>query len=68
LCGVVLSAPRAKEAEAAARDAGYLINAPAVNVIRLAPPLIIAEHQLDAFVNALPGILDVAAEAGGDRP
>ncbi|MGC2653844.1 MAG: acetylornithine transaminase [Mycobacterium sp.] len=65
LCGVVLSAPRAKEAEAAARDAGYLINAPAANVIRLAPPLIIAEHELDAFVNALPGILDVAAEAGG---
>jgi acetylornithine/N-succinyldiaminopimelate aminotransferase len=66
LCGVVLTAPRAKEAEAAARDAGYLVNAPAANVIRLAPPLTIAEHQLDAFVDALPGILDLAAEAGGD--
>jgi acetylornithine/N-succinyldiaminopimelate aminotransferase len=68
LCGVVLTAPRAKDAEAAARDAGYLVNAPVANVIRLAPPLTIAEHQLDAFVDALPGILDVAAEAGGGSP
>jgi acetylornithine aminotransferase len=68
LCGVVLTAPRAKAAEAAARDAGYLVNAPAANVIRLAPPLTIAEHQLDAFVDALPGILDVAAGAGGGLP
>ena len=60
LCGVALTAARAKAVEAAARDAGYLGNAPAADVIRLAPPLIITEHQLDAFVTALPAILDTA--------
>ena len=61
LLGIVLKVPRSKEAEAAARDAGYLINAPAPNVIRLAPPLIISEPQIDGFVAALPGILDRAS-------
>lgn len=61
LCGVVLTAPRAKDAEAAAREAGFLVNAAAPDVIRLAPPLIITEAQLDGFVTALPGILDEAA-------
>jgi acetylornithine/N-succinyldiaminopimelate aminotransferase len=58
LVGIVLTAPHAKEAEAAARKAGYLVNAAAPNVIRLAPPLIITESQIDGFVAALPGILD----------
>lgn len=57
LCGLVLTAPVAKEVEIAARDGGFLVNAAAPNVIRLAPPLIITEHQLDTFVTALPGIL-----------
>jgi acetylornithine aminotransferase len=54
----VLSAPRAKDAEAAARDAGFLVNAAAPDVIRLAPPLIITETQIDGFLAALPGVLD----------
>jgi acetylornithine aminotransferase len=60
LLGIVLSAPHAKDVEMAARDAGYLVNAAAPNVIRLAPPLIITESQLDEFVAALPRILDAA--------
>ncbi|WP_075238675.1 acetylornithine transaminase [Mycobacterium colombiense] len=63
LCGVALTAPRAKDAEAAARRAGFLVNAAAPDVIRLAPPLIITEAQVDGFVAALPGILDEAAGA-----
>ena len=64
LQGLVLTAPRAKDTEAAARDAGSLVNAPAPDVIRLAPPLVITEAQLDSFVTALPGILDaVGADA-----
>ncbi len=63
LWGIVLTAPRAKDAEAAARDAGFLINAPAPDVIRLAPPLIVTEAQIDDFIAALPGILDIAREA-----
>lgn len=62
LCGVALTAPRAKDAEAAARRAGFLVNAAAPDVIRLAPPLIITEAQIDAFITALPGILDMAGE------
>ncbi|WP_368681617.1 acetylornithine transaminase [Mycobacterium intracellulare] len=61
LCGVVLTAARAKDAEAAAREAGFLVNAAATDVIRLAPPLIITEDQLDGFISALPGILEGAA-------
>lgn len=60
LRGIVLTAPRAKAAETAARDAGFLVNAAAPDVIRLAPPLIITEEQIDGFVAALPGILDTA--------
>src|ERR1700752_4981283 len=60
LWGVVLTAPRAKDAEAAARDAGFLVNAAAPDVIRLAPPLIITEAQVESFIAALPGILDTA--------
>lgn len=60
LQGIVLTAATAKAVETAARDAGYLVNAAAPNVIRLAPPLIITESQLDGFVGALSGILDTA--------
>ncbi|WP_077097928.1 acetylornithine transaminase [Mycobacterium terramassiliense] len=63
LWGIVLTAQRAKDAEAAARDAGFLVNAAAPHVIRLAPPLIITETQIDAFLDALPGILDTAGAA-----
>jgi acetylornithine aminotransferase len=57
---VVLRSLAAKDVEIAARAAGFLINAAAPDVIRLAPPLIITEHQINAFVTALPGILDTA--------
>jgi acetylornithine aminotransferase len=64
LCGVVLTAPAAKDVEMAARSGGFLVNAAAADIIRLAPPLIITEHQINAFVTALPGILDSASHAG----
>jgi acetylornithine aminotransferase len=60
LLGMVLTAPRAKDTEAAARNAGFLVNAAAPDVIRLAPPLIITEAQIESFIAALPGILDAA--------
>ena len=58
LLGVVLAAEAAKSVEAAAREAGFLINAPAPDVIRLAPPLVITDSQIDGFLDALPGVLD----------
>ncbi|WP_343600630.1 acetylornithine transaminase [Mycobacterium sp.] len=63
LCGVVLTAPTAKDVEHAAREAGFLVNAAAPGVVRLAPPLMITEQQIDAFVTALPDILDTAGGA-----
>jgi acetylornithine/N-succinyldiaminopimelate aminotransferase len=61
LRGVVLTAEAAKPVEAAARDAGFLVNAAAPDVIRLAPPLVISEAQIDEFLTALPAVLDKAA-------
>ena len=63
LRGIVLTAPHGKAVETAARDAGFLVNAAAPDVIRLAPPLIITEAQVDSFMAALPGILAAAREA-----
>jgi acetylornithine/N-succinyldiaminopimelate aminotransferase len=60
---VVLGTDAAKDVEAASRAAGFLVNAAAPNVVRLAPPLIITEHQIDTFITALPGILDTAEGA-----
>lgn len=63
LQGVVLTEPKAKAVELAARDAGFLVNAAAAGVVRLAPPLIVTEEQIGSFITALPGILDTAQEA-----
>ena len=61
LLGIVLTAEKAKAVETAARDAGFLVNAAAADVIRLAPPLIITETQIDEFLTALPAVLDKGA-------
>ena len=63
LQGVVLTAPKGKAVELAAREAGFLVNAAAPDVIRLAPPLIITDVQIGDFLTALPAILDSAQEA-----
>ncbi|WP_246430872.1 acetylornithine transaminase [Streptomyces rectiverticillatus] len=57
LLGVVLTEPVAARAQLAAQEAGFLVNAPVPDTLRLAPPLILTEEQADAFVAALPGIL-----------
>ena len=58
--GIALTEPVAPAVEAAARQAGYLVNAAAPDVLRLAPPLVVSEQQIDAFVHALGGVLDAA--------
>lgn len=75
LLGVVLTAPVAAAATAAARQAGFLINAAVPDVLRLAPPLILTTEQADSFVAALPDILNMAmaiatapAAGGADGP
>jgi acetylornithine aminotransferase len=49
--GIVLDGPGAEELTAAAARHGLLINAPKADVIRLAPPLILTEQDVD---EALP--------------
>jgi acetylornithine/N-succinyldiaminopimelate aminotransferase len=60
LLGVVLTAPVAAAAEEQLRAAGFLTNAVAPDVVRLAPPLVLTDAQVDAFVTALPAALDAA--------
>jgi acetylornithine/N-succinyldiaminopimelate aminotransferase len=58
----VLAQDAAVDVEAAARRAGYLVNAVQPDAIRLAPPLIIGPGEIADFLGALPSILnDVAA-------
>ncbi len=60
LRAVQLREPVAAAVVAAARAAGFLVNAAAPATVRLAPPLVIEAHELDTFVDALPTILDEA--------
>ncbi|MFJ2269047.1 acetylornithine transaminase [Streptomyces sp. NPDC087849] len=64
LLGIVLTEPLAPQAQQAAQSAGILVNAPAPDVLRLMPPLIIGDTEVDAFLRALPGALDAAKGDG----
>ncbi|MEU9403979.1 acetylornithine transaminase [Streptomyces sp. NPDC048242] len=64
LLGIVLSGPYAAQAQAAAQEAGFLVNAPAPDVVRLMPPLNLRDDEASAFLQALPGILDASREDG----
>jgi acetylornithine aminotransferase len=61
LLGVALTQPIAVDAQKAATARGFIVNAPATDVIRLAPPLVLTVEQADRFVAALPDILDTAS-------
>jgi acetylornithine aminotransferase len=54
----VLTSEVAPQVEAAARRAGFLVNAVQPDAIRLAPPLILTLAEADEFTAALPAILD----------
>ena len=38
--------------------AGFIVNAPTPDAIRLAPPLVVTKAQIDSFVKALPALLE----------
>ncbi|WP_406294252.1 acetylornithine transaminase [Embleya sp. NBC_00888] len=68
LIGIVLTAPVAPAVQKAAQDAGFLVNAAVPTRVRLAPPLVVDDADVDALLGALPAILDAglaAAPAGG---
>lgn len=58
LLGVVLTKEMAPQVAEAALAAGFIVNAPRPDVIRLAPPLISTPEDLAGFLEALPGLLD----------
>jgi acetylornithine/N-succinyldiaminopimelate aminotransferase len=62
LLGVVLTADVATALETQLRAAGFLTNAVAPGVLRLAPSLVLSDAQVDAFVAALPAALDASME------
>jgi acetylornithine/N-succinyldiaminopimelate aminotransferase len=62
LQAVTLAAPIAGAVVDAALAAGFVINAPRPDVLRVAPPLIISSAELDHFIRALPSLLDQVAE------
>lgn len=65
LRAIVLTEDIAPAAYECAMNAGFVINAPRPNIIRIAPPLVISADQLDDFVAALPEIL--ACATASDR-
>jgi acetylornithine/N-succinyldiaminopimelate aminotransferase len=64
LRGITLAAPIAAAVADAALSAGFVINAPCPDVLRLAPPLVITADLLDSFVAALPGLINEVEEQG----
>jgi acetylornithine/N-succinyldiaminopimelate aminotransferase len=60
LRGIVLTGENSAAVAASAQDAGFIVNAPRPDALRLAPPLIVTRDELATFVDALPAILDGA--------
>ncbi|MCG5218847.1 acetylornithine transaminase [Streptosporangium sp. KLBMP 9127] len=57
---MLFTADRSAAVQAAAQRAGFLVNAVQPNAVRLAPPLVITEREIDSFLAALPMILSEA--------
>lgn len=56
----VLTDDVAPRVQAAAQEAGFLVNALQPNAIRFAPPLVVTADQVRSLVDAFPGILEAA--------
>ncbi|MFJ4594715.1 MULTISPECIES: acetylornithine transaminase [unclassified Kitasatospora] len=63
LLGIVLTEPVSARVQAAAQEAGFLVNAAVPDAVRLAPPLVLTEQEADAFLAALPGVLRAVRES-----
>lgn len=61
LLAIALTEPVAARVAAAVLEAGFIVNDVQPDAIRLAPPLILTEADADAFLTALPALLDEEA-------
>jgi acetylornithine aminotransferase len=66
LRAIALRQPIAPTLTAAALDAGFIVNAPTPDAVRVAPALIVTADQVDTFIAALPDLLDIAIGSPGD--
>jgi acetylornithine aminotransferase len=57
LLAAQLEAPTAKEIAAAALDGGLLVNPVRADAIRVAPPLLVTDDEIDAALDILHGIM-----------
>lgn len=65
LLGVVLEPGlSAADVQSAARERGLIVNAIGTTLIRLAPPLVISENQIDDAAGRLAEAIDVARRSG----
>lgn len=64
LRGITLADERAAAVADLMLDRGFIINAPRPDVLRVAPPLVVTDEQLDSFLDALPAALDGAGPDG----
>lgn len=65
MLGVVLGQPLAARVARAALDCGVLVNAVGDRVLRLVPPLVITEQDVDEAVARLSEAFEIAATEGG---
>lgn len=61
LVGVALTSPASPQVTGAALESGFLINGAVPGRVRLAPPAVVTDEQVDRFLAALPGILSQGA-------
>lgn len=62
LRAIELSEADAPAVMAAAREAGFIVNAVSPTALRLAPPLVLTAAELQGFLDALPSIIKAAGE------
>ena len=66
MLGAALTAPVAAQVAAAALEAGFIVNAPNADTLRLVPALTITAEQTDTFVawlaEAVPAMVEAHSE------
>jgi len=68
LVGVVLDGPFAPQVCEGALAAGLVVNAPKPDVLRLAPPLLVADTEIDAAVDILGAVLSGVRTVAPGKP